>query len=368
MNWDDDLLGWAEFRRLDKLLSEKDPLRRGPSLGDMLLSQSGQVAVREMVREVSFDSRISPPDALPQHRNGSGILTLFGVVLLRFVNLVQWIGWLIWRVGALAWILPYWFWFGLVLRLRFSSSSSSFLPHCAILVVLLFVLLLDYSSSTRDLEIRSRPGMFVGWTWSWTRDCKGHDVQQRRCQHLYLLAAPFLCRTVLDGLRAGHAACVRLFSNAFDVQISLSEHVVLCFHPTPPGAVGDRAYRRQMLDDELRRRDVTMGLNVDDAASDLIRRTAEETVELCPCAHDSTRLSCEYKGRLYFNEEKYAAAAAARRRHNQIDETRRPVSRVFIGPRFARESMPIVWGVGKGSRFVPRMMKVWVYHDCATQM
>ncbi|KAG6025018.1 hypothetical protein E4U41_001630, partial [Claviceps citrina] len=51
MTWDEDdnFLGWDEFRRLDRLLAEGDPLRQGRSLGDVLLRQGGDLFVREVV-------------------------------------------------------------------------------------------------------------------------------------------------------------------------------------------------------------------------------------------------------------------------------------------------------------------------------
>ncbi|KAG6001339.1 hypothetical protein E4U43_001341 [Claviceps pusilla] len=348
MNWDDDFLGWAEFRRLDKLLAEEDPLRRGPSLGDILL-RNEQVA-REMVRDTSLDGGKSLLNAARHHHGGNGNgSALFGTALHKFTYLVHWTGWLIWRAGALSWMVPYWFYVGFILRGR----SSVF--RYAILVALLMVLV-DERSSAPEL----RPGG-VAWIWYGMRPWGGHDDRQS----WYLLAAPLVCRTGLDVLRAGHAACARAFSNALDVQICLSEHVVVCFQPTPPGAACDGIFRRRMLDEERKRRDFDVHEPEDGWDGCTTRGGGDGGTG----SHEPIRRHGDSGGdwRLYYSEEKYAA----RRRHEQADARGgrgRRVSRVSIASRYAEESMPITWGVGQGGRFVPRMMKVWVYHDCETQM
>ncbi|KAK2594799.1 hypothetical protein QQS21_007486 [Conoideocrella luteorostrata] len=95
MNWDEELISWQEYLRLDRLLAEENQYPDMPNLADILLQNE------KLAREVSDNVVKSATQSMEQSKSiGEFLLCILFSILSRTA-------WIVWALPTFFWIWPY---------------------------------------------------------------------------------------------------------------------------------------------------------------------------------------------------------------------------------------------------------------------
>ncbi|KZZ92087.1 hypothetical protein AAL_06297 [Moelleriella libera RCEF 2490] len=274
MAWDDDILNFQEYRRLEAMVADEFARQEGPTLGEILLR-------RDQVRH-----RLA---SLVQNRTqqANSASASLGKSSQSYSNDVAWRACELLRSLALAFVfVPYCHY----VRWIFAVQLSYHHVFLAWLVVLMQLSPLSIATGERPKD--------TPWGLAF-----GHVH--------FALAAPVLYRTALQMPTFAislYDELVKRFSDAFDVEIALSEQVINCYEPTKPGSLCDSHYLALKFEEFVEKHDI----NTDNPSYDWKRRSSNREVQ-------------DHGLDMYFSSLKHKARRS---------RTGRPVSRFTILPRF----------------------------------
>ncbi|KAG6213723.1 hypothetical protein E4U50_001021 [Claviceps purpurea] len=414
MKWDDELIPWEEFKRVDELRRKIDPFDQAPNLPELLSTEEG----REIVRRIDeWGDTLTLDSGESYSRSKLSGLDFFGEPR---VEPVAWTDYVLvmhaYRVAALlTWIIPYWIYLRLVLGAR---SWAKYLILAGALAFMVHFNLFppgmlaereyddqdwreDWQTHDWEKEVVDVPVMGGDWIWNW--------AWQGSLQPLCLVAIPILYRSariilrgicrlpslferlfrlvgllllllfrgllllgrglrllgrglrkldLLSKLRGLCNFCLRALRKL--VEIAFREGVQRCdavnaaygVQYTPQSGLRELLYRRRMAQEELKRLDC----NIDNLEYDWDRRTARRP-RMTYCEPE-----CSSRD-MYYSGEKYEAA-----RLQRALQAERRLSAARFTPRFEGDAERVYWGTGRGRPgYMPQMSKLRVSYDRASE-
>ncbi|KAG6303438.1 hypothetical protein E4U09_007999 [Claviceps aff. purpurea] len=414
MRWDDELIPWEEFKRVDELRRKIDPFDQAPNLPELLSTKEG----REIVRRIDeWGDTLTLDSGESYSRSKLSGLDFFGEPR---VEPVAWTDYVLvmhaYRVAALlTWIIPYWIYLRLVLGAR---SWAKYIILAGALAFMVHFNLFppgmlaepeyddqdwreDWQKHDWEREVVDVPVMGGDWIWNW--------AWQGSLQPLCLAAIPILYRSahilirgfcrlpslferllrlvgllllllfrgllllgrglrllgrvlrkldVLSKLRGLRNFCLRALRKL--VEIAFRKGVQTCdavnaaygVQYTPQSGLREFLYRRRMAQEELKRLDC----NIDNLEYDWDRRTARRP-RMTYCEPE-----CSSRD-MYYSGEKYEAA-----RLQRALQAERRLSAARFTPRFEGDAERVYWGTGRGRPgYMPQMSKLRVSYDRASE-
>ncbi|KAG5974922.1 hypothetical protein E4U58_002367 [Claviceps cyperi] len=415
MKWDDELIPWEEFRRVDELRRKIDPFDQAPNLPELLSTAEG----REIVRRIDeWGDTLTLDSGESYSRSKLSGLDFFGEPR---VEPFAWTDYVLvmhaYRVAALlTWIIPYWLYLRLVLGARswvkyiILAGALAFMVHFnldppGVLVETKY----EYEDRDWDThwetEVVEVPVMGGDWIWNWAWQGSLQPLSLAAIPILYR-SLPILCRSayillrgicrlprlceyllrlvgllllllgrgllllarglrllgrglrkldILSKLCGLSNFCLRALKKL--VEIAFGEGGQTCVaantaYGLHSTAQSELLYRRRMAQEELMRLDC----NIDNPEYDWDQRTARRP-RMTYCEPE-----CSSRD-MYYSGEKYEAA-----RLQRALQAERRLSAARFTSRFEGDAERVYWGTGKGRPgYMPQMSKLRVFYDRASE-